>query len=321
MAAAGTSGPLEGPASQTSAPMAAAAPKTAAETAILGDILLNFGLSGFSNMAAAAVTNPIDVLKVKLQLDKTNNSMMQRVTNLVRDEGAAGLFTRGLPASLMREGVYGTIRLGAYDQIKSQLDHVGIPALSEGSALGKVVAAGTAGAIGSAIGSPTELVKVKMQATGWAESEKPFTTTLCCWKRVVRTEGISGLFCGAKAFVVRSSVLTGTQIPSYEVSKHYLKEHGIMEEGTTLHLTASMAAGLAATATCSPFDFIKTRMMNEGARYDYNSWKCFTQSVAKEGPLSLYKGAFANWLRLGPHTIVTFLVYERARDWFGVKPV
>ena len=285
----------------------------------MSELALNFGLSGFSNMAAAAVTNPIDVLKVKLQLDKDKGGgAVSRCLKLAREEGAAGLFTRGLAASLMREGVYGTIRLGAYDSIKAQLHKAGLP---DDSVVGKVVAAGTAGALGSAVGTPTELVKVKMQATGWTESEKPFTSTLCCWKRVFRTEGISGLFCGAKAFVVRSSVLTGAQIPSYEVSKHYLKEHGILAEGTNLHLTASMAAGFVATAACSPFDFIKTRMMNEGARYDYSSWKCFTESVKREGLLSLYKGAFANWLRLGPHTIVTFLVYERMRDFFGVRPV
>ena len=112
--------------------------------------------------------------------------------------------------------------------------------------------------------------------------------------------GVRGLFCGAKAFVVRSSVLTGSQIPSYEVSKHWLKEGGYLPEGTGLHLTASMMAGFVATATCSPFDCVKTRMMNEGALYDYSSMKCFTESVKNEGVLSLYKGAFANWLRLGP---------------------
>ena len=296
----------------------AATAATAAEAVAMGEVALNFGLSGFSNMAASAVTNPIDVVKVKLQLDKSKGSVMQRCWRMVREEGMTGLFSRGLVASMVREGVYGTIRLGAYDSIKNQLHSYGVKEDWLGA---KVLAAGTAGAIGSAVGAPTELVKVKMQATGWTKSEKPFSSTLCCWRRVARTEGLKGLFCGSKAFVVRSSVLTGAQIPSYEVSKHWLKEEAQFSEGTALHLTASMAAGFVATAACSPFDFIKTRMMNEGAKYDYNTLKCLTQSVRAEGPLSLYNGAFANWMRLGPHTIVTFLVYERAREFMGVVPM
>lgn len=223
-----------------------------------------------ASQAAATVTNPIDVVKVKLQLDnqtlgaaETGQSVTQRCWQMVRKEGAVGLFTRGLAASLVREGVYGTIRLGAYDAIKGRLSSAGI---DQDYMATKVLAAGTAGAIGSAIGAPTELVKVKMQATGWKAGDKPFKSTLCCWRRVARTEGLKGLFCGSSSFVVRSSVLTGSQIPSYEMSKHWIINEGYMKEGTALHLVASMIAGGVATIACSPFDFVKTRMMNEGSK-------------------------------------------------------
>ena len=56
-----------------------------------------------ASQAAATVTNPIDVVKVKLQLDnqtlgaaETGQSVTQRCWQMVRKEGAVGLFTRGL---------------------------------------------------------------------------------------------------------------------------------------------------------------------------------------------------------------------------------
>jgi hypothetical protein len=42
--------------------------------------------------------------------------------------------------------------------------------------------------------------------------------------------------------------------------------------------------------------------------------------VRAEGLRGLYKGFIPNWIRIGPHTIITFLVYERLRLWSGLRP-
>ena len=62
-------------------------------------------------------------------------------------------------ASLMREAVYSTIRLGAYEPVKELFG-----ASKHNSPLWKKLAAGaTTGAVGSAIATPTDLVRVRMQ--------------------------------------------------------------------------------------------------------------------------------------------------------------
>ena len=59
----------------------------------------------------------------------------------------------------MREAVYSTIRLGAYEPVKEIFG-----ASHYNSPLWKKLAAGaTTGAIGSAIATPTDLVRVRMQ--------------------------------------------------------------------------------------------------------------------------------------------------------------
>ena len=66
----------------------------------------------------------------------------------------------------MREAVYSTIRLGAYEPVKEIFG-----ASHHNSPLWKKLAAGaTTGAIGSAIATPTDLVRVRMQGQskiGW----------------------------------------------------------------------------------------------------------------------------------------------------------
>ena len=58
--------------------------------------------------------------------------------------------------------------------------------------------------------------------------------------------------------------------------------------------------------TASPFDMIRTRLMNQPVDAKiYNGFvDCFTKIVKNEGPLGLYKGFVPNWGRAGPNTVV-----------------
>ena len=63
---------------------------------------------------------------------------------------------------MLREGIYSTIRLGAYEQVKHTLG-----ATEPCSPLWKKMLAGAiTGSIGSACATPTDLVKIQMQGQG-----------------------------------------------------------------------------------------------------------------------------------------------------------
>jgi len=99
----------------------------------------------------------------------------------------------------------------------------------------------------------------------------------------------------------------------------------IKEDNIYVHFCASMVAGLVAAAVTSPVDVVKTRVMNQpviGGRPTLylSTVDCVRKTVKAEGLLSLYKGFVPNWIRIGPHTIITFLVYEQLRLLFGLKP-
>lgn len=75
----------------------------------------------------------------------------------------------------------------------------------------------------------------------------------------------------------------------------------------------------------SPVDLVKTRMMNqanvvEGLRYR-NSIDCVVRTAQQEGIFGLYKGFFPTWIRIGPHTIICFIINEHLRRLAGLNPV
>lgn len=65
--------------------------------------------------------------------------------------------------------------------------------------------------------------------------------------------GLRTLWRGVEATTVRGVVLSASQICSYDQVKQVLKGNGVMQEGVSLHLVASMFAGYvpaAAPACC-----------------------------------------------------------------------
>lgn len=52
-----------------------------------------------------------------------------------------------------------------------------------------------------------------------------------------------------------------------------------------------------------------------------SSLDCALKTLRAEGPRGLYKGFTPQWMRIGPHTIVTFMVFERLRSIVHVNPI
>ncbi|XP_070558897.1 mitochondrial substrate carrier family protein ucpB-like [Ptychodera flava] len=301
---------------------------------------VRFFLAGTSCMCAAFVTNPIDVIKIRMQLEgelatkrgvailknRYYDGFIKGGIRIVKDEGIGGLY-KGVVPSLIREGTYSTIRLGAYEPIKVWLGATD-PAHT---VLWKKVAAGAmSGAIGSSIATPTDLIKVRMQAEGKLQSgqSRRYKNTLHGFKDIFQHEGLRGLYRGASPTIQRAAILTATQIPSYDHSKHFLLNAGVMKEGPVLHIVCSFFAGFMTACTTSPVDVVKTRIMSQQIKgvtkgeYKYkNSFDCFFKTLKSEGPLGLYKGFIPNWVRIGPHTVISLFLFEQFRKLVGIKPI
>lgn len=122
---------------------------------------LDFALGAFSCCAACVFTNPLEVVKTRLQLQgelrargsyqRHYRGALQALWVVGRTDGLRGL-QKGLSAGLMYQGVMNGVRLGSYSYCES----LGVTSFHGGSLLSGAVA----GALGAFIASPAYLVSL-----------------------------------------------------------------------------------------------------------------------------------------------------------------
>ncbi|KAI8990742.1 mitochondrial carrier [Trametes punicea] len=333
-------------ATQASMSVAATSADELEKVAILEDVpresqyALKFVGAAISNMASSAISNPTDMVQVRQQLRRQTpgaqgNAFWSVGVEMARKEGLLSLMG-GLSASMVRELVYSGIRLGTYEYFKDRLHDMSKGALGRDGLALKIGAASIAATIGSALANPADLVKavmttVRMQA--YYPDGSPYRNMRHAFASIYReganfaasrgastlAGGLAALYRGVEATTIRGVVLSATQICSYDQIKQALKKRGIMQEGVPLHLVASTFAGLFCSVTSNPVDVVKVRLMNDKKHEYRGSFDCVRQVMVKEGPFGFFKGFGMCWARLGTHTILTFLIFERIRYWFGIE--
>lgn len=269
-----------------------------------------FYLGGTSSMAAAACTHPLDLAKVRMQMSNDHaTGFVRTIGRVYKNEGFRSLYA-GLTASLLRQATYSTTRFGVYEELKNRVQ--GDEAAPPG-ALTLVGLACVSGLVGAAVGNPADILNVRMQndSTLAPEKRRNYKHAVDGIVRMIREEGTRSLFRGVTANCARGVLMTASQLASYDTFKHGLLGTGYFSEGLVTHFTASLMAGFVATTVCSPFDVIKTRIMNtEKARSFIGVLR---YAVQHEGWGFAFRGFVPSFIRLGPHTIVTFMVLEQQK--------
>lgn len=273
---------------------------------------------GLASMGAACCTHPLDLLKVHLQTaGKEKTSLIKSTANIIRNQGVLALYS-GLSASLLRQITYSTTRFAIYDTAKKYVSPNGEPI----SFLQRVGMAASAGACGGFVGTPGDMINVRMQNDIKlpADQRRNYKHALDGLIRVARTEGFLKLFNGVEWASSRAVLVTVGQLCFYDVIKAYLLTTDYFQDNLTTHFTSSLGAGTIATMMTQPLDVLKTRAMNAKPG-EFNGALGLITFTAKQGPQAFYKGFIPAFVRLGPHTILTFIFLEQLRLNFGINPV
>lgn len=269
---------------------------------------INGGLAG---MTATTVIQPIDMVKVRLQLAGEGIKTGPKPTpfSVAREVIAAGkvmdLYT-GLSAGLLRQAVYTTARLGFFDTFMARLT---TRATEKGNKIGfseRAVAGLSAGGLAAMIGNPADLALIRMQSDGLkpVASRANYTSVVDALTRIAKTEGVPALWGGAYPTVVRAMALNFGQLAFFSEAKQRLK--GSSLGPTTQTLTASAIAGFFASFFSLPFDFVKTRLQKQTRKPDgsvhYKGMVDAFRKVAKEeGLMRFYRGFGTYYVRIAPH--------------------
>jgi solute carrier family 25 protein 34/35 len=144
-----------------------------------------------------------------------------------------------------------------------------------------------------------------------------YTGLLDGLRKVHAAEGLKGLLRGLDGALPRVMTGSAVQLSSYDTCKAAAQGWGV-PAGTPTHLAASLLASVLTVTAMNPWDVISTRLyQSQGLATVYSSpLDCARQTVAAEGWLALQKGWLAQYGRLGPHTVLTFLCLEQVRPLF-----
>jgi dicarboxylate transporter 10 len=210
---------------------------------------------------------------------------------------------------------YSTTRFGVYEELKSHFT-------SSSSSPGFPTLIGMAcisGFLGGLAGNPADVLNVRMQSDAALPPEKRrnYKNALEGMIRMIREEGPGSLFRGVWPNSARAVLMTASQLASYDTFKRLCIEKLGMSDNLTTHFTSSFLAGFVATTVCSPVDVIKTRVMSaHGADCQKSVMSLLGEIYRKEGISWMFRGWVPSFIRLGPHTIATFLFLEEHKKLY-----
>lgn len=305
---------------------------------------------GIASIIAGCSTHPLDLIKVRMQLQGESAAPAPAVQTLrpalafqtgstarihvptppppprvgpiavgvriVQQDGVRALFS-GVSATVLRQTLYSTTRMGLYDILKQKWTD---PTTGNMPLVRKIGAGLIAGGIGAAVGNPADVAMVRMQADGRLPfaQRRNYKSVVDAISQMTKNEGITSLWRGSSLTVNRAMLVTASQLASYDQIKETILDNGLMKDGLGTHVTASFAAGFVAAVVTNPVDVIKTRVMNmkvePGKAPPYaGALDCALKTVRSEGPMALYKGFIPTISRQGPFTVVLFVTLEQVR--------
>jgi len=284
------------------------------------DLLKSVAAAGSSAVITVTGIHPIDVVKTRLQVsgDGTGGTRNYKAlgiggtVNVIYTEEGVAAFWKGIGAAWLREASYTSLRLGLYGPIKSAMG-----VTSKSNFFFKFAAGSLAGALGSIVGNPFDVLKTRMMATA---SLKPPSLGEAA-AELYKSQGISGFYRGVDANVMRAMVLNGTKMACYDQINEMIVKSGVIPKGLLTQFFAAFGAGFFMATTVAPFDMVRTRLMNQppDAKMYSGFVDCTVKLVAKEGFGGLYAGFIPIWSRFAPTTTLQLIIFEQLKPIFGVE--
>ncbi|KAI1851949.1 hypothetical protein JX265_008246 [Neoarthrinium moseri] len=189
-----------------------------------------------AGIATGTVTNPIWLIKTRLQLDKNNaarkgdvaarryRNSWDCIRQVMRNEGPAGFF-KGLSASYL--GVSeSTLQWMMYEEIKRRLRVREEKLVQSGRPrtwwdhtvdwTGNFMGAGAAKGLASVLTYPHEVARTRLRQAPMADGRPKYTGLVHCFKLVWKEEGFIGLYGGLTPHLLRTIPSAAIMFGMYE---------------------------------------------------------------------------------------------------------
>ncbi|MCO5613599.1 hypothetical protein L7F22_067876 [Adiantum nelumboides] len=256
-------------------------------------------------------THNITAIRPKQQID---------ITNIIRQtfqtRGIPGFYAGCIPMATGNALKAGT-RFMVYDTIKDSLR------TSDGKlTLPRSIFAGFCAGLaeGCLAVTPSEAIKTRMIQDAAKGDKKQFHGTLHGIRTIVKHEGISALYRGLTATMLRQGANSAVRLSSYSAIRSTYEQFTQSKMGVIGTFCAGATAGVITVYTTMPFDVIKTRMQATSNKTTLNEKKKgiigFAREIIKnEGVLTLWAGTGPRLTRLIFSGGIAFSVYESTMNF------
>ena len=301
---------------------AALPPKAPAKTSLLEKIQ-PFIIGGLSGMFSTCIIQPIDMIKVQIQVrsEKQGGKAVSAfgVLSQLKQEGKSFAYLyKGLDSALIRQITYTTTRLGIYKTLferhKSQHGDV--------SMAYKSLYGLTAGFIGSLVGNPADLILIRLQSDANLppDRRRNYRNFGDAFSRIIKEEGVLSLWRGSGPTIVRAMVLNLGMLGPFDEVKERLNRWNGKKDCLQNRLCASAVAGFLCSFFSLPFDNAKTKMQKmvrlpDGTLPYANFVDCLLKTVKTSGVTSLWVGFPTYYLRIAPHAMITLVTQDYLTDF------
>jgi solute carrier family 25 oxoglutarate transporter 11 len=289
--------------------------------------MMNFLIGGVSGMIATTVIQPIDYIKVQIQvrseMGNKDLSPFKIAKEITAKEGFTTLY-KGLDSALLRQAVYTSTRLGIFYNIKDYIKKQNNG--KEPNIVQNAAASLIAGAIGSFVGNPADLALIRMQSDASLpmEERRNYKHVFDALTRTVREEGITTLWRGSFPTVCRAMAMNFSLLVPFEETKKLVKKMFPDFSDNGSKVVASLTAGLCATFLSLPFDNVKTKLQKmkkgpDGTLPYKGVYDCFLKTCNKEGPMKLWVGINTYYFRVAPHALISLFLNDFFRTHYQKK--
>lgn len=283
-------------------------------------LILNFALGGTSGCMATLVVQPLDMIKVRIQLyseqGRKKLGFLKVARELIKKDGFSYLYT-GLDSAIVRQIFYGTTRLGLFYTF---LDYWKKKNPPDPTIFQKSISGFVAGGIAAFVSNPFDLILVRMQADGTLpeDQRRNYKNIFEGIFRVIRDEGFTKLWRGCLPTIYRACIINLALLAPFEEFKHRLKN--IITNAHTRTIVSSLMASFIGSFSSLPFDNAKTKLQKmkavNGVLPYTGILDCMRHTIQHEGVSKLWVGLPTYYIRIGPHVIITLVMNDFLRSIF-----
>uniref|UniRef100_A0ABI8AK51 Solute carrier family 25 member 35 n=1 Tax=Felis catus TaxID=9685 RepID=A0ABI8AK51_FELCA len=268
---------------------------------------MDFLMSGLAACGACLFTNPLEVVKTRMQLQgelqapgtyqRHYRNVFHAFITIGRVDGLAAL-QKGLAPALLYQFLMNGIRLGTYGLAEAG----GYLHTAEGtlSPPRSAAAGALAGVMGAYLGSPIYMVKTHLQAQAASEiavgHQYKHQGMFQALSEIGQKHGLVGLWRGALGGLPRVIIGSSTQLCTFSSTKDLITQWEILPpQSWKVALAAAMVSGIAVVLAMTPFDVVSTRLYNQptdsqGKGLMYRGMlDALRQTARTEGIFGMYK--------------------------------